>query len=198
MPDPAAHEHSAAALFIVINALFMKGLGILCRSRWCSNYIVFNAVTLAAAHELFSCCCQSSDLDNAAELVLGRAPCAISAKPSTLHSVVHRWITDPFWWDDPEFKLNLHMSHGTFLHIVKSLEGSLRDSVNPLTGQVRVMKEFKVAVGLYHLGHGGTWQSTSNVCGIGISTSRSYVKLFVAAVVAVLKPLNMPGKPCAD
>jgi hypothetical protein len=61
-----------------------------------------------------------------------------------------------------------------------------------------VTKEFKVAVGLYHMGHSGTWRTTSNVCGIGLATARSYTKLFANAVVNLLKPVYMPGTPCAD
>ncbi len=60
-------------------------------------------------------------------------------------------------------------------------------------------KEFTVAVSLFYLGHGGMWQSLSNKCCVGLSTATGYPKLFVsAAVVVVLKPVCMPGKPCAD
>ncbi len=59
-----------------------------------------------------------------------------------------QWITDPFWFDYQEFKCNLLASHCTFLHIVQSQQGSVKDLVNTLTGTVKVTKEFKVAVGL--------------------------------------------------
>eukprot|EP00961_Rhodomonas_salina_P010610 142561-Rhodomonas_salina.1 len=69
-----------------------------------------------------------------------------------------------------EFKLNLLLSHSTFLELrlVKLLAPDVLDSVNQLTGHVYVTKEFKVAVALHHLGH------TANCCstGIGVATAK--------------------------
>jgi hypothetical protein len=111
---------------------------------------------------------------------------------------VRQWVTDPFWFDDPEFRRNLRVSHSTFLRIVDLVKPSVRDSVNPLTGAVLQKAEFKVAVGLYHLGHGGTWRMTANACGIGLSTAEGYVRLFANAIILHGKPVYMPGKPNAD
>ncbi len=116
--------------------------------------------------------------------------------------MVMLWITDTFWFVDPEIKDNLCMSHCKLLHIVHYLQGQIKDSLNLLSGTVKVSKEFKVGVGLYYLGHGGTWQSLSNLCCIGLSSAKGscirYVKLFASAVVAVLKPAYVPGEQCAD
>ncbi len=62
-----------------------------------------------------------------------------------------------------------------------------------MTGTVKMTKECN------YIGHGGTWLSLSSACCIGLSTARGYAKLFMlpVAVVAVLKPVYMPGKPCA-
>eukprot|EP00961_Rhodomonas_salina_P087764 1180518-Rhodomonas_salina.1 len=121
----------------------------------------------------------------------------IGAKQLPRDSIVKRWITDPFWFDDPEFKSNLLLSHCTFLELVKLLAPDVQDSVNQLTGHVYATKEFKVAVALYHLGHGGTCCSTANCCSIGVATVKRYTKLVVGAIIKHAKPLYMPGTPDA-
>eukprot|EP00961_Rhodomonas_salina_P105447 1419806-Rhodomonas_salina.1 len=40
--------------------------------------------------------------------------------------MVRAWITDPFWFEDPDFKLNIRVSHKTFLHIVDLVTISVR------------------------------------------------------------------------
>ena len=112
--------------------------------------------------------------------------------------MIDRLVGDPFWWTDIDFQKNLRVTHPTFLHIVELLGTDVADSVNPLTGAVLQKKEFKVVVFLYYLGHGGTWRTTANVAGIGVATARKYVRTVAAAVVKCIKPIYMPGKPCAD
>ena len=119
-------------------------------------------------------------------------------KPRGKASMIHMLIEDPFWWNDIDFQKNLRVTHPTFVHIVELLEKDVTDSVNPISGAVVQKKEFKVAVFLYHLGHGGTWRTTANVAKIGVSTARKYVRKVAAAVVKCIKPIYMPGKPCAD
>jgi hypothetical protein len=101
---------------------------------------------------------------------------------------VWQWVTNPFWFEDPEFPSNLSVSHGTFLSIVEIVKHRARDSVNPLTGAVREKAEFKVAVGLYHLGHCCTWRTTSNACCIGLTTAEVYVWQFASAIILHGKP----------
>ncbi len=96
------------------------------------------------------------------------------------------------------FKRNLQVSHATFLRIVSLVKDSVRDSINPLTGAIREKAELKVAVGLYHLGHCGTWRTTANVCWIGLCTAKRYIKLFTAAITLHGKPQYMPGKPNSE
>ncbi len=90
------------------------------------------------------------------------------------------------------------VSHSTFLHIVDLVSASVQDSIHPLTGRVQQTREFKVAVALYPLGHGGTWQMTAKTCAIGISTAKGYMQKVVAAVITHGKPWYMPGKPSRD
>jgi len=54
-------------------------------------------------------------------LVLHRCKRSINTKPRGRDSQVWRWLTDSFWWKDPEFKHNLLESHSTFLRIVQWL-----------------------------------------------------------------------------
>ncbi len=114
---------------------------------------------------------------------------SVNSKPCGRDSQLLLWISYPFWFTDPDFKHNLRVTHSTFLRIVELVSASVLDSVHPLTGTVRQTKEFKVAVALYHLGHGGTWRTTANTCGIGLSTAKGYVKLVAAAVISHGKPL---------
>ncbi len=100
-----------------------------------------------------------------------------------------QWITNPFWFRDPDFLGNLRVEHGTFLLIVELVAPTVLDSLYHLSGSVWQSKEFKVAVVLYHLGHGGTWRMTANTCGIGVSTAKLYVQHFSAAVITHGKPL---------
>jgi len=123
---------------------------------------------------------------------------SMQSKPRGRQSQIEQWISDPFWFTDCEFRRNLRVTHNTFLHIVQMVQSDVKDSVNPLTGKVVRRKEFKVAVYLYHLGHGGTWRTTANVAAIGVSTARKYVMGAAAAVVKHMKPRYMPGTPCKD
>ncbi len=65
---------------------------------------------------------------------------------------------DPYWFKDPEFKCNLRVSHQTFLLIVDVVKGSVKDSINPLTGTVRERAELRllwVYITLVTVAHGG-------------------------------------------
>ncbi len=59
---------------------------------------------------------------------------SIPAQPRGGDSQVRQWVTDLFWFEDPEFQHNLSVSHLTFLWIVSIVKESVRDSMNPLTG----------------------------------------------------------------
>ena len=123
---------------------------------------------------------------------------SMQSKPRGRQSQIENWISDPFWFTDADFCRNLCVTHRTFEHIVLMVQSDITDSVNPLTGRILCRKEFKVAVYLYHLGHGGTWRMTGNVAAIGVATARKYVITVAAAVVKHMKARYMPGTPCSD
>ncbi len=52
-------------------------------------------------------------------------------------------------------------------------------------------------MGLYYLGHSGTWQTLANVAGIGRSTAKAYTNLFCNSVIKHCKPHYMPGVQCS-
>ena len=113
-------------------------------------------------------------------------------------SMISLWITDPFWFEDIEFRRNMRMTHRTFVHLVEMVAPDVKDSVHNKSGHIYATKEFKVAVCLYYLGHGSTWRNLANVAQIGVATARKYTKLVCGAVIARVKPTYMPGTPCPD
>ncbi len=61
MPVQQGSERVAAALFIVLNDLFRNGIGTSSKRRKEDDDVMFDALTLAAASELWSHRCDSSD-----------------------------------------------------------------------------------------------------------------------------------------
>jgi hypothetical protein len=119
MPLPDAHQHITVALFIVLDALFRNGLGRSCKRWRAGDEVMFDAMTMAAATELFTHHHHDlSESDEASQVMFARGSQSINLRQHNCYSAMMQWITDPFWFDNPEFKLNLHVSHLTFLHIV--------------------------------------------------------------------------------
>jgi len=196
-----------AALFLCLKFLFHDDCGTTKRKRRRARQLeAMDEETLLAAQYLFndgyaseSSASNSEEEDEWEDIVVaGDSKRCVNAKPRGSDSQVRRWISDPFWFNDPDFRRNLRVSHPTFLRICELVAPTFTDSINPCTGRVRETKEFKVACALYHFGHGCTWWMTANVCGIGLSTAKGYVKQFAAAVIAHGKPLYMPGQPSRD
>eukprot|EP00961_Rhodomonas_salina_P237696 3213109-Rhodomonas_salina.1 len=202
-------ERRHIALFACLKFLFNNNIGQsqTRKRKRARDDLEFHEQTLAAAHFLYltgysSGCegesCSDDDLDEAYMTTAFKAKRTVQVKPRGKDPIISRWITDPFWFEDPEFKRNLSVSHTTFLHVVDLVKGTVHDSVNRRSGHVYATKEFKVAVALYYLGHGGTWSNLSNVASIGLSTAKSYAKIVCGAIISHCKQLYMPGVPCAD
>ncbi len=69
-------------------------------------------------------------------VVAGDSKRCINAKPRGSDSQVLLWISDPFWFNDPDFRCNLRVSHSTFLRICELVAPTITDSINPCTGRV--------------------------------------------------------------
>jgi hypothetical protein len=194
----------AAALFACLRFLFANDFGTGRKRRRERQLSNLDAEVEQAAQLLFqigmasdgSSASSEDDHDQHSHDLGGQR--SINSKPRGTDSQLHRWITDEFWFSDPEFRSNLRVSHSTFLRIVQMVSATVTDSVNLVTGTVKQTREFKVAVGLYHLGHGGTWRTTANVAGIGLTTAKAYVESFAGVVIRHGKPVYMPGKPSPD
>ncbi len=190
--DASAASRRAVALFMCLHYLFCNQCGTIARKRRHARQLEdMDEDTALAANFLMSdgyasdsSGWSSEELDELDQFsIVSAGGRCVNSKPRGGDCQLRRWISDPFWFTDPDFKRNMRVSHSTFLRIVELVSASVRDSIHPLTGRVRQTKEFKVAVALYHLGHGGTWRMTANTCAIGISTAKGYVQQVVAAVI---------------
>ena len=114
------------------------------------------------------------------------------------------WDNSPLYhalhnWPNSEFKKRLRLSRPVFDMIVHKLvaAGSVKDNKCFRTDR-HVTAEFKIAVGIMHLAHGGTWWQTGFSAGISPETAEFYTKEVCEAIVQVLRPEYMPGKPSAE
>ena len=112
--------------------------------------------------------------------------------------MVSSYVYSEAWRDCNVFRLRMRMSYPTFVDIVAGLSQAIPHSYCGITGKLLQSREIKVAVGLWHLAHGGTFGQTADAAGIGESTARLYTQQFCRAVINVMKPTWMPGKPDAD
>ena len=114
------------------------------------------------------------------------------------------WDSSPLYhalrnWPNSEFKKRLRLSRPVFNMIVDKLvaAGCVKDNKCSRTDR-HVTAEFKVAVAIMHLAHGGTWWQTGFSAGIAPDTAEFYTKEVCQAIIQVLKPEYMPGKPTPE
>ena len=101
--------------------------------------------------------------------------------------------------DEVTYKLNFRVSQDTFDHVTKVLKESryVMDNTarNPAYQQTAA---FKIGVCMYFLAHGkGDAKVVGDAAGIGSTTVKLYLSQFIKGVLAVLRPLYMPGTPPA-
>jgi hypothetical protein len=104
------------------------------------------------------------------------------------------WDNSPLYhalrnWPNSEFKKRLRLSRPVFNMIVEKLTvaGCVKDN-RCLRTDRQVTAEFKIAVAIMHLAHGGTWWQTGFSAGISPETAELYTKQVCEAIVEVLKP----------
>lgn len=105
-----------------------------------------------------------------------RVMLARNAAESTLSHVVGTW-------PDNHFRAQLRVSRAVFAIIAEGVRPLLPDNQCRNVG-LRHTTEFKLAVCMYHLAHGGSFLQTANAAGIGIATARNYV---LASCLAIVK-----------
>ena len=109
--------------------------------------------------------------------------------------MIDSYVSDGQWAESPVFRNCMCMTYGSFLTLCVTLlsGGFMGDTISGLNGQVQGTLEFRVAISLYYLGHGGTLAQTADVAGIGMTSVQRYVDTFCKAVQQGLKPQYMPG-----
>ena len=119
-----------------------------------------------------------------------RVALARNAAESTLSHVVESW-------PDNHFKAQLRVSRAVFAIVADGVRPLLPDN-QCRNLALRHTTEFKLAVCIYHLAHGGSFLQTANAAGIGIATARKYVMAGCLAIVkGNLRRQYMP-KPTPD
>ncbi len=143
--DNSTVSRCAVALFLCLHYLFRNQCGTLLRKRRQALQLeIMDEETAIAAAFLLDdgYASDSSGWSSWEEDVEEHMSIAhvgghsVNSKPRGRDSQLLRWISDPFWFTDPDFKRNLRVTHSTFLRIVELVSASVLDSVHPLTGTV--------------------------------------------------------------
>ena len=109
--------------------------------------------------------------------------------------MVSSYVSNDQWRSGERFGDRIRMEWPTFLMLCEKLAPLVGDSVNPLTGSVRMPAAMKVGVALFYLGNGGSFDHCGDMVGIGSSTCKKYVRLVCGAVISLMKFHYMPGTP---
>jgi hypothetical protein len=162
--DTSTASRRTVALFLCLQYLFRNECGTTSRKRRRARQLdSIDDETMMAAVLLFndgyasdSSTWSSDEEDNIEDMgIMGVQRRSINAKPRGSDSQIRRWISDPFWFSDPDFKHNMQVRHATFLHIVELVSGTVTDSVHPLTGRVRQTRELRLQLPCITSGMGG-------------------------------------------
>ena len=105
-------------------------------------------------------------------------------------------------WSDTRFQRKLRLSRPLFHALVRNLtrSGAIWDNDNKFTPEdQKVPAYFKVAVALYHLAYGGSWEQTADASGLGESTVRKYMDQVTAGINSdAIRPFYMGEKPSPE
>ena len=98
--------------------------------------------------------------------------------------------------DDKTYLRNFRCSRETFGFIVAHLQSSRHVTANGCRNPLYCMTaEFKVAVCMYFLAQDTGLKAAADAASLGESTVRKYLVQFQCGVLAVLRPIYMPGTP---
>jgi hypothetical protein len=133
-PPPLHMDERTLALFACLHYMFLNGLGTHSRKRqWWEDmelHMDDDFVTAALALMESRSATNSSESEGVCypdAIPLGNVR-SLGVKPRGGDWQVRSWVTDPFWFEDPDFKRNLRVSHATFLRIVSIVSDSVKDS----------------------------------------------------------------------
>ena len=108
-----------------------------------------------------------------------------SWKDSSIYQAIHEW-------PDREWQKHFRLKRPVFNYLVQKLVSNACIADNICRSQKRqITAEFKVAVAIFHLAHGGTWFQTAMAAGISADTVRMYTRSVCEGIVEFIRPEYM-------
>ena len=110
---------------------------------------------------------------------------------SAIYQAIHEW-------PDLEWQKHFRLKREVFNYLVQQLKESGWVKDNECRARDRqITTEFKVAVAIFHMAHGGSWFQTGMASGISADAVREYTTAVCEGIVEVIRPQYM-RKPTTE